>query len=58
MIHDPHVRIKIADQLYDRTLSLVTDAAELEGVPQARHKKYPELKVPANATIHVFYGVG
>jgi|SRR5207302_1258047 len=58
VMRDPHVRIKIGDQLYDRTLALVTDAAEQEGVLQARHKKYPELKVPANATIHVFHVVG
>ena len=58
VMRDPHVRIKIGDELYDRTLSLVTDAAEQEGVLQARHKKYPELKVPANATIRVFHVVG
>jgi hypothetical protein len=55
---DPHVRIKIGDQIYDRTVSLVTDQAEQEGVLQARHKKYPQLKIPANPTIHVFHVVG
>jgi hypothetical protein len=58
VIREPHVRIKIGDQIYDRTVSLVTDPAEQEGVLQARHKKYPQLKIPANATIHVFQVAG
>lgn len=55
---DPHVRIQIGDQLYDRTLTPVTDPAEKEAVLQARAKKYPLLKIPANATIRVFHVVG
>ena len=55
---DPHVRIKIGDKLYDRTLVLVTDPAEKDAVVQAREKKYPRLKIPANATIDVFRIVG
>jgi hypothetical protein len=58
VIRDPHVRLKIGDQIYDRTVSLVTDAAEQEGVMEARHKKYPQLKIPANPTIHVFHVLG
>lgn len=58
VMRDPHVRIKIGDQLYDRTVSLVTDPAEQEGVLQARKKKYPQLEVPANSTIHVFHVLG
>jgi hypothetical protein len=58
VIRDPHVRLKIGDQIYDRTVSLVTDPAEQEGVLQVRHNKYPELKVPPNSTIHVFHIVG
>lgn len=58
VIRDPHVRLKIGDQIYDRTVSLVTDSAEQEGVLQARHNKYPQLKVPPNSTIHVFQVVG
>ncbi len=54
---DPHVRIKIGDKLYDRTLVLVTDPAEKDSVIQVREKKY-QLKVPANATIDVFHVVG
>jgi hypothetical protein len=58
VMHDPHVRLKIGDDIYDRTVSLVTDPAEQEGVLQARHNKYPQLKVPPNSTIHVFHVVG
>lgn len=55
---DPHVRLRIEDKIYDRTLSLVTDQAEQNGVMEARHKKYPQLKIPANPTIHVFHVLG
>ena len=57
VIRDPYVRIKIGDQIYDRSLSLVTDPAEQEAVLQARHSKYPQLKVPPNSTVHVFHAV-
>ena len=58
VMRDPHVRLKIGDNIYDRTVSLVTDPAEQEGVLQARHNKYPQLKIPPNSTIHVFHVVG
>jgi hypothetical protein len=58
VMRDPHVRIKIGDKLYNRTLVLVTDPGEIEGVLQVKAKKYPQLKTPANATIHVFHVVG
>jgi hypothetical protein len=58
VMRNPNVRLKVGDQIYDRTLSLVSDAAEQEGVLQARHKKYPQLRIPANPTIHVFHVVG
>jgi hypothetical protein len=35
---DPHVRLKIGDQLFDRTLSLVTDPVEKEAALQALYK--------------------
>jgi hypothetical protein len=57
VMRDPHVRIKIGDKLYDRTLVLVTDPAEKDALVQVREKKY-QLKVPANATIDVFHVVG
>ena len=52
---DPHVRIKIGDQLYDRTLSYVTDPAEKAGVFQAKRKKYPQQVIPANARVQMFH---
>jgi hypothetical protein len=58
VMRDPHVRLKIGDQIYDRTLSLVADQAEQEGVLETRHKKYPQLRIPPNPTIHVFHVVG
>jgi hypothetical protein len=58
VMRDPHVRIKIGDKLYDRTLVLVTDPAEKDGVVQVREKKYPQLKIPANATIDLFHVIG
>jgi hypothetical protein len=58
VMRDPHVRIKIGDKVYDRALLLVTDPAERDGVLQARAKKYPQLKIPENATIHVFHVIG
>lgn len=57
VLRDPHVRIKIGDKLYDRTLVLVTDPGEKDAVIQVREKKY-QLKVPANATLDVFHVVG
>ena len=48
---DPHVRLKIGNQLYDRTLSYVTDPAEKAAVMQARVKKYPQLKTDINTSI-------
>jgi len=52
---DPYVRIKIGNQLYDRTLALVTDPAEQAAVNEAKFKKYPDLKVPPGGTIVLFH---
>lgn len=54
---DPHVRIKIGDKLYDRTLVLVTDPAEKEAVDALKTKKYPSLKLPPGGTIVLFHVV-
>jgi hypothetical protein len=51
---DPHVRIKIGDKLYDRTLVLATDPAEQESVHEATFKKYPALKLAPGGTIVLF----
>src|ERR1700722_13487816 len=58
VMRDPHVRMKIEDKLYDRTAVLVPDPQEIAGVLQAKTKKSPQLKTPANATVHVFHVVG
>ena len=51
---DPHVRIKVGDKLYDRSLALVTDPLEQAGVNEAKFRKYPELKLPPGGTIVLF----
>jgi hypothetical protein len=53
-IRHPQVRLKIADQLYDRDLSVVTDPAEKAAVLQTKQKKYPQWKAPAVETATVF----
>jgi len=58
-LRDPHVRIKIGDNVYDRTLVSVADPAERAGVLEAKGKKYPQLKPPTGAvTANVFHVVG
>ena len=53
---DPHVRLKIAGQLYDRTLVVVTDPAEREAVLQLRAKKYSQkYPPPAGVTFTVYH---
>jgi len=54
---DPHVRLKIGDKLYDRTLVLVSDPAEAAAVNEAKMKKYPDLKLPPGGTIVLFHVV-
>ena len=54
IIRDPRVRLKIADKVFDRTLSVVDDPAEKAAVLEAKGKKYPQWKVPAVAVATVF----
>lgn len=54
ILRDPHVRLKIADQLFDRILSVVSDPVEKAAVLQAKGKKYPEWKVPSVSAATVF----
>jgi hypothetical protein len=54
IIRDPHVRLKIGDQLFERTLSVVNDPVEKAAVLQAKGKKYPEWKVPPVSAATVF----
>jgi hypothetical protein len=48
---DPHVRLKIGDQLFDRTLAVVSDESERLGVLQTRAKKYAQ-PYPEPAGVH------
>ena len=52
---DPHVRIRIGNQLYDRTLSYVTDPAEKAAVLEVKAKKYPQQVIAADSTVNVFH---
>jgi len=54
---DPHVRIKIGDQLFDRTLVYVTDPDERAAVIRNKAKKYPEQIIPRGSFINVFHVV-
>jgi hypothetical protein len=54
VLRDPHVRLKIGNNIYDRTLMLVTDPPLQQAVLEARHAKYPQLKIPPNSTVHIF----
>ena len=51
---NPHVCLKIGNQLHDRTLSYVTDPAEKAGVLQVKAKKYPQQKVSPDSPVNVF----
>jgi len=54
---DPHVRIKIGDRLYDRTLVYVTDSAIRAAVIANKRKKYPQQIIAPGSYIHVFHVV-
>jgi hypothetical protein len=51
---DPHVRLKIGEQLFDRTLTLVTDPAEKDTVLATKAKKYPQGRVVDRSLVYVF----
>ena len=54
IMRDPHVRLKIGDQVFDRTVSLVTDPAEKDAVLATKAKKYPRQRVVDKNLVHVF----
>jgi hypothetical protein len=54
---DPHVRIKIGDQLFDRTLVHVTDPDERAAVIRNKAKKYPKQVIGPGDYINVFHVV-
>ena len=55
---DPHVRLKIGNNLYDVTLAHDTDPALKTAVLQLVAKKYPQLKIPPEAQVELFHVVG
>ncbi len=54
VLRDPRVRLKIGNQLFDRTVSVVTDPTEREAVHQSFIKKYTEWQSPGSANVHSF----
>ena len=55
---DPHVRLKIGNDLYDVTLMHDTDPADKAAVLQLVAKKYPQLKIPPPERVQLFHAVG
>ena len=45
----------MGNRLYDRSLSLVTDPTEYDGVYQMKRKKYPKQKIPPGARFMIFH---
>ena len=54
IVSNPNVRLKIGDQLFDRSLTLINDPTEKAAVLQAKAKKYPEWKPPTVEAATVF----
>ncbi len=54
VMRDPRVRLKIGNQLFDRTLSWVTDETEREAVLQTFIEKYTEWRSPGLENVHIF----
>jgi hypothetical protein len=54
IIRDPHVRLKIGNQVFDRSFSLVNDPAEKAAALKAKGEKYPQWNVPSVSTATVF----
>lgn len=53
---DPHIRLKIGNNLYDRTLRVVTDPEEKAAVLQVRAKKYSQpYPPPAGVKLTVYH---
>ena len=57
VVRDPHVRIKIGDQLYDGTAAYVTDPNEFFGVEARMAQKYPRWPPSKDFVPNVFFRV-
>jgi F420H(2)-dependent quinone reductase len=55
VMRDPHVRLKIGNRVFDRTVTLVTDPTEKDAVLQTKAKKYPAQRVPDKRNVYVFH---
>jgi hypothetical protein len=51
---DPHVRLKVGDQLYDVTLVYVTDKGEFDAAFQAMKRKRPRFNIPPGGSLNIF----
>lgn len=51
---DPHVRLKVGDQLYDVTLVYVTDKNEVDRAVEAMKRKYGHFDIPPGESLNVF----
>jgi hypothetical protein len=54
IMRNPHVRLKIGDQVFDRTVALVTDPAEKAAVLETKAKKYPRQRTVDQSLVYVF----
>jgi hypothetical protein len=54
IMRDPHVRLKIGDRVFERTVALVTDPAEKDAVLAIKAKKYPQQRVTDKNLVYVF----
>jgi len=54
VMRDPHVRLKIGDRVYDRTLALVTDPVERAAVLESKAKKYPSQQIATTSRVYLF----
>lgn len=54
IMRDPRVRLKIGNQVFDRTLAIVNDPAEKAAVLEVKEKKYPQWKAPPVSKATVF----
>lgn len=54
VMRDPRVRLRIGNQLFERTLSLLTIVAEKEAVLESKKKKNTRWKHPGLENVHIF----
>jgi hypothetical protein len=55
---EPHVRLKIGNNLYDVTLVHDTEPADKAAVLQLVAKKYPQLKIPPPERVQLYHAIG